>query len=119
MGTGGTKCKGQRPPRYNQEVQTVPEVERRPRLSGAIGLTLGLYTLVLLVGPALHHDVACHLKSRTHCTTCVVSVSASGTPAASGLLVAALPEREALVFETPDLAPGPAITSRFGRSPPA
>jgi hypothetical protein len=100
-------------------VQFAREPERRSRPSGAIGLTLGLYALVLLIGPAQHHDLACHLKSRTHCTTCVVSVSASGAPTTSGLLAADLPESGSLVCETPDLALSPAITSRFGRSPPA
>jgi hypothetical protein len=93
--------------------------ERRPRLYGAVSLTLGLYALVLLIGPAQHHDLACHLKSRTHCTTCIASVSASGTPATSGLLAVDLPEGRSLICETPDVAPCPAITSRFGRSPPA
>ena len=26
--------------------------------------------------PLAHHDIACHLKSTTHCTTCIIGSSA-------------------------------------------
>jgi hypothetical protein len=41
-------------------------------------LAVAFYALVLLSGPFLHHDLACHLKSPVHCTTCVSSLKASG-----------------------------------------
>jgi len=36
-----------------------------------VTVTLGLYLALLAGAPFEHHDLACHLKSSTHCTTCV------------------------------------------------
>jgi hypothetical protein len=38
---------------------------------------LGLYALLVLSAPVLHHDFACHQKSPTHCVACVSSPSAA------------------------------------------
>jgi len=38
---------------------------------------LALYALVLVTSPLMHHDLACHRTSLTHCTAC------TGNPAAS------------------------------------
>lgn len=40
-------------------------------------LILGLYALVSVVAPLLHHDFACHLQSRPHCDACTASPVAS------------------------------------------
>lgn len=34
------------------------------------------YVLAVALMPLGHHDIACHLKSSTHCTTCVVGAAA-------------------------------------------
>src|SRR2546427_10763430 len=44
---------------------------------GAILWLLAMYALVLGVNPILHDDLACHLKSPTHCNACAASPSAS------------------------------------------
>jgi hypothetical protein len=36
-----------------------------------------VYALLLMVNPILHDDLACHLKSPTHCNACTASPSAS------------------------------------------
>jgi hypothetical protein len=59
---------------------------RHGSLARATALTAGLYALVLVVGPVLHHDLACHLKSRTHCTACVISITAPGEQGSTGLI---------------------------------
>jgi hypothetical protein len=43
----------------------------------ALLLGLGLYALLVMVNPVLHDDLACHLKSPTHCNACTASPSAS------------------------------------------
>jgi hypothetical protein len=43
----------------------------------ALLVGLGLYALLLMVNPVLHDDLACHLKSPTHCNACMASPSAS------------------------------------------
>jgi hypothetical protein len=53
---------------------------------GVLGrLVLVAYAAATLLTPLSHHDLVCHLKSRTHCTTCVLGSSAepdsSGVPA--------------------------------------
>ena len=49
-------------------------------LRGSVGLrlkvVLALYILAAALLPFGHHDLACHIKSTTHCTTCVVGSSA-------------------------------------------
>jgi hypothetical protein len=37
---------------------------------------VGLYALLVMSAPLLHHDFACHQKSPTHCVACVSSPSA-------------------------------------------
>jgi len=65
--------------------------ERRGGLSKAyLRAVLCLYVLAAALMPLGHHDIACHLKSSTHCTTCVVGASAdlgshSATPTGCGL----------------------------------
>ena len=44
---------------------------------GAILWTLAVYVLLLAANPILHDDLACHLKSPTHCSACTASPSAS------------------------------------------
>ena len=52
----------------------------RRLLRGSLGLrlkvVLALYVLAAALMPLGHHDLACHLKSTTHCTTCTVGSSA-------------------------------------------
>lgn len=105
--------------RYNRNVQPAPGPERRSRLPGAIGLTLGLYALVLLVGPALHHDLACHLKSSTHCTSCLANVTAPGAASAAGLLATDLRDAGALLADSANFSSLAPVQPRQGRAPPA
>jgi hypothetical protein len=49
-------------------------------LRGTLGLqlkvVLAVYVLAAALMPLAHHDLLCHLKSTTHCTTCTVGSSA-------------------------------------------
>ncbi len=49
---------------------------REPRLGFWLRAVLALYVLAAALAPLGHHDIACHLKSSNHCTTCVVGSSA-------------------------------------------
>jgi hypothetical protein len=55
----------------------------RRRLLAA--LALSLYALLAAISPALHHDLACHVKSPAHCDACVANPHASRTEPAAGL----------------------------------
>jgi hypothetical protein len=89
---------------------------RQPRWV-VVGLLL--YSLVLAVSPALHHDFACHLKDPSHCTACQATPIAPQAEKAfdvGPLRIAALPcaekRLEALILTLVRL---PSI----GRAPPA
>jgi hypothetical protein len=48
---------------------------RGARICTWLGLTV--YALILAVSPVLHHDLACHVKSPTHCEACTANPLAS------------------------------------------
>lgn len=85
---------------------------QRRRALGRI-VVLGLYVLVALVAPLLHHDFECHLKSRLHCDACTASPAASSIEAGVTLFVhvgplrASVPESdEARSHAEPPASPG-------------
>ena len=92
----------------------------RPLRSLQTTLTIvAFYGLVVLLGPSLHHDFACHQNSRTHCSSCVSSQSAPsqnvhGAPA-DGLL----PLAERIEISTSVHVQTLALSAAPGRSPPA
>jgi hypothetical protein len=77
------------------------------------------YALALGASPLLHHDLACELKSRTHCTTCVAGISAPGLASAPELHVQDLP-RAGTVAPICDVpAAVPSVSSIQDRAPPS
>lgn len=89
------------------------------RNRGLIFLALALFTLLVSVSPLLHHDLACHLKTPTHCTACLASPPASRIERAAGPECWTLrrAERvEGLCQDAVDLAD---VVRTPGRSPPA
>ena len=46
---------------------------------------IAAYIAALAALPFAHHDLACHLKSSTHCTVCHVGTSADDTSVQPGL----------------------------------
>jgi hypothetical protein len=80
-------------------------------------IVLGLYALVALVAPLLHHDFECHLKSRIHCDACTATPSASKIESGVRLLVHVGPLRPTLPesVEAKSCADRP---SSPGRAPP-
>jgi hypothetical protein len=88
----------------------------RKRLSIAL---LALYALVLCVGPILHHDFVCHLKTPAHCEACTASPAAAPPEPGPAILAALLPPAET-VSGAPTLAPCRTTTPLLpGRAPPA
>jgi len=89
----------------------------RRRLLAA--LALSLYALLVAITPALHHDLACHVKSPGHCDACLANPLASRTEPAAGL--EAPPMRAA--GETPVCAQPrehrAPVAPASGRAPPA
>jgi hypothetical protein len=88
------------------------------RRRGAVLWMLAVYALLLAVNPVLHDDLACHLKSPTHCSACTASPSASRVEAMGASLPAPVslgsvePLPRASETDTP-------LVVRAGRAPPA
>ena len=91
---------------------------RRVTRVGVAALAIGLYTLVLGAGPVEHHDLACHLKSRTHCSACVFA-SVPGDEARMGEAQAPLPAVASIGQDTPEDAPAGTRPIQSNRAPPA
>lgn len=79
---------------------------------------LAVYALLLAVNPVLHDDLACHLKSPTHCSACTASPSASRVEAMGASLPApvSLGSVEPLPRSSETHTP---LVVRAGRAPPA
>ncbi len=90
-----------------------------PRPGFRMKAVLAAYVLAAALLPLGHHDLACHLKSSTHCTTCVVGSSAELTADATTLTRQPLADAgRAVCADAPEVVPTVAHTSS-GRSPPA
>ena len=48
----------------------------RRRTNWWLNSIVALYVVAMALLPLTHHDIACHLKSSTHCTTCLVGSAA-------------------------------------------
>jgi hypothetical protein len=85
----------------------------------ALKIVLAVYVTAVALLPFAHHDLACHLKSSTHCTSCVVGSSGEAAQSTTGTAGAGLtacgqpPRSSSLVHDA--LAHGVVA----GRSPPA
>jgi hypothetical protein len=81
-------------------------------------IVLGLYALVAMVAPLLHHDFECHLKSRIHCDACTATPVATGIESGVVLFVH-LADLRASVPENIDAIAVAERPSSPGRAPPA
>ena len=72
---------------------------RRLRFVSAVAVCLGLYALVILASPGLHHDFECHVKSPRHCQACAANPLAPRADATS--VCAGLTLRDLGKSETP------------------
>lgn len=78
----------------------------------------GLYALLVMSAPVLHHDFACHQKSPTHCVACSASPSAPRA-VATVVVVPALTELGRVVDATRAPLRARPILALPGRAPPA
>ena len=94
---------------------------RLPR--GSLGLpfkvVLALYMLAAALMPFGHHDLACHLKSTTHCTTCTVGSSAEAAADPAVLARFWLLDAGAAVCDPVGAARVSPCRAPSGRAPPS
>jgi hypothetical protein len=93
---------------------------RFPR--GSVGLrlkvVLALYMLAAALLPFGHHDLACHIKSTTHCTTCAVGSSAEAAAAPAVLARCSMLDAGVAVDDRVDAPHSASIRPASGRAPP-
>ena len=82
-------------------------------------LALGAYVVLIGTNPLLHHDLACHLKSSTHCQACTSNPSASKVEHRISLDAVRLAESGTIHAPDPSLPDTGVSVATAGRSPPA
>jgi hypothetical protein len=79
---------------------------------------LSAYVLAVALLPYSHHDLACHLKSSTHCGSCLASSSGEVASQAAPIDRSTLTDAgRATIAAAPFVHSRPSATSS-GRSPP-
>ena len=78
-----------------------------------------VYGLMLMAGPFLHHDFACHENSRTHCPSCQISQHAPNVAVSAAVVEAVLRPAGRLDVHTAHPIETLAPPRLAGRSPPA
>jgi hypothetical protein len=89
------------------------------RLGFPLKVVLAVYVLAVALLPLSHHDIACHIKSSTHCTTCVAASSAEPASGVAGLLQVTLHAAGRPITGAPARVDSQPLTSASGRAPPA
>jgi hypothetical protein len=90
-----------------------------PVRCGVLARTLlAAYVLAAALMPLTHHDVACHLKSPTHCTTCTLATSGEAAPWAVLSCGLGMPDAGRAILQSADCCQSAPVRSSSGRSPP-
>jgi hypothetical protein len=88
------------------------------RLGALARVLLAAYVLAAALLPLAHHDVLCHLKSSTHCTSCTVGSSGETASSAVPLDGLSLPDAGRAVLASLLCRPSAPAQDSAGRSPP-
>jgi hypothetical protein len=78
-----------------------------------------MYIVGAALLPLSHHDVVCHLKSPTHCTTCLTTMSGEAAPHVASLDVWRLVDAGHTTAAERGSLRSAHISSPTGRAPPA
>ena len=91
----------------------------RPRLGVLLRFVIAAYIAALAAMPFAHHDLVCHLKSNTHCSTCHVGTSTDPGGTQPVLAAADYADAGRPVDTSADGAVSCVLSSSAGRAPPA
>src|SRR5258706_873253 len=85
----------------------------------AMAIAVGLYLLVFVAEPSLHHSDACHASTPWHCTACSLQMTSPGVEDDTLLqTIVLLPDAGKLLPDTLPHAVAPLVTHTKDRSPP-
>jgi hypothetical protein len=79
---------------------------------------LAVYVFAAALLPLSHHDILCHLKSSTHCTSCVTGTSGETAARPTGLGGATLFDAGRAIFASAPPVCFVSVSASSGRSPP-
>ena len=99
----------------------VASLSRRLHVSrvGLMKAVLALYVAAAALLPLSHHDIACHFKSTTHCTTCIIGSSAEAADDSGPLTHAAFADAGQAAGYVPAPVASTVDDGTSGRSPPS
>jgi hypothetical protein len=100
-------------------MSTPGRLPRGSRLGARLKAVLAIYVVAAALMPLSHHDLVCHIKSATHCTTCTVgsSAEAASDPALPGRFW--LLDAGAALFVSSSARDTAPLRAPSGRAPPA
>src|SRR6478672_10856172 len=91
----------------------------RHRASWWLNSIVAVYVLATALLPLTHHDIACHLKSSTHCTTCLIGSAADLASGETALGSSILDDAGQAGIEASAQPGSLSLPTRSGRAPPA
>lgn len=91
----------------------------RRRLGVILKFVIAAYVAALATLPFGHHDLACHVKTSTHCGVCHVGTSGDDTSAQPALGHVNLADAGRAVVASATFATSSVFLPSSGRSPPA
>jgi hypothetical protein len=91
----------------------------RRRLGVILKFVVAAYIAALAALPFAHHDLACHLKSSTHCAVCHIGTSADDTSVQPGLGPVDLADAGLASEACVTVAGSCVLLPSSGRSPPS
>ena len=94
-------------------------VTRRPRLNSRLKAVLAIYLFAAALLPLSHHDIVCHAKSTTHCSTCTIGSSGEAAPDPAHLARLELISVGEAVSRHQTAPVSAALSLCVGRAPPA
>jgi hypothetical protein len=98
--------------RYNRSCMTPVRCGLFPKA------LLAAYALAVALLPYSHHDLACHLKSSTHCVSCLASSSGEVASDAAPIDRSALTDAGSAIVAAVSFAHSRPSGTSSGRSPP-
>ena len=98
---------------------STPGSSPRESVGLKLKVVLALYVLAAALLPFGHHDLVCHIKSTTHCTTCTVGSSAEAAADPAVLARFWLLDVGEALCEPQTQLPSALILPASGRAPPS
>jgi hypothetical protein len=100
-------------------METSGRLPRGSRLGVRQTAVLALYVIAAALMPLAHHDLVCHLKSATHCTTCTTGSSAEAASDSSVLARFWLLDAGSALLIPASATDTTPVRAPSGRAPPA